>query len=131
MHSSDIVQETKTDSQPSLQLKERYDGRDKVTGNARYAADFQVPGTVSAFMVLSTIPRGTIRSIDRAAAERAYGVLAVLTPFNAPRLPVASPQPPSRRAVSILQDRAVHYNGQPIAVVVAASLNQAPGSTKG
>jgi xanthine dehydrogenase YagR molybdenum-binding subunit len=125
MHSSDIVHKTQTDSQPSHQLKERYDGRAKVTGNARYAAEFQLPGTVSAFMVQSTIPRGTIRSIDRAAAERAYGVLAVLTPFNAPRLPLASPQPPSRRAVSILQDRAVHYNGQPIAVVVAASLNQA------
>ena len=134
MHSSDKLQEKKTGSQPDpgdaaqprlRQLKERYDGRAKVTGSARYAAEFQAPGVVYAFLVQSTIPKGTIASIDRAAAERAYGVLAVLTPFNAPRLPVQSPQPHARRAVSLLQDRAVHYSGQPIAVVVAASLDQA------
>lgn len=94
MNFTDMLQEKKTGSQPDIedgarprlrQLKERYDGCAKVTGSARYAAEFQVPGAVYAFMVQSTIiPMGTIRSIDRAAAECAHGVLAVLTPFNAP-----------------------------------------------
>jgi xanthine dehydrogenase YagR molybdenum-binding subunit len=52
-------------------------------------------------------------------------VLAVITPFNAPRLPVASPQPPARRHVTVLQEKEVFYNGQPIAVVVARSQQEA------
>ncbi len=42
-----------------------------------------------AFIVQSTIPSGQLLSIDQSAAERAAGVLAVITPFNAPKLPVA------------------------------------------
>ena len=134
MNSTDMPQDKQTGAPtrkeevatPRRELKQRYDGYAKLTGSARYAIEFQMPGAVYAFLVQSTIPKGTIASIDRAAAERAYGVLAVLTPFNAARLPVPPSQPHARRAVSLLQDRAVHYNGQPIAVVVAASLDQAP-----
>jgi xanthine dehydrogenase YagR molybdenum-binding subunit len=133
MNSTDTPQDKQTGSTtgkqeaatPRRELKQRYDGYAKVTGSAKYATEFQVPGAVYAYLVQSTIPKGTIASIDRAAAERAYGVLAVLTPFNAARLPLPPSQPHARRAVSLLQDRAVHYNGQPIAVVVAASLDQA------
>jgi xanthine dehydrogenase YagR molybdenum-binding subunit len=106
-------------------LKERYDGRAKVTGAARYAAEFPVPGAVYAVLVRSTIPNGTIASIERTAAERASGVLAVLTPFNAPRLPVIQSQPPGRHNLTVLQNTEVYYNGQPIGLVVAASLEQA------
>jgi xanthine dehydrogenase YagR molybdenum-binding subunit len=106
-------------------LKERYDGRAKVTGAAKYAAEFPVSGVVYAFLVQSTIPNGTIASIDRTAAERASGVLAVLTPFNAPRLPVVLSQPPARHNLTVLQNTEVHYNGQPIGLVVATSLDQA------
>ncbi len=74
-------------------------------------------------MVQSTIPSGTITSIDHTAAARAEGVIAVLTPFNAPKLPLQ--QQPGRRHVSILQEPTVFYNGQPIALVVAHSLDQA------
>jgi xanthine dehydrogenase YagR molybdenum-binding subunit len=108
-----------------LKLKQRYDGRAKVTGTAKYTAEFPVSDVVYAFLIQSTIPNGTIASIDRATAERASGVLAVLTPFNAPRLPVVQPQPPARRNLSLLQNTEVHYNGQPIGVVVATSLDQA------
>ena len=113
-----------TPQEPTRQLKERYDGRAKVTGKAQYAADFAVPGIVHAFIVQSTIPSGTIASIDRAAAEYAHGVLAVLTPFNAPKLPVLSPNP-TRRNLSLLQNPDVHYSGQPIAVIVGTSLDEA------
>jgi xanthine dehydrogenase YagR molybdenum-binding subunit len=52
-------------------------------------------------------------------------VLAILTPFNAPKLSQGPPQPPARRNLSLLQDKIVNYNGQPLAVVVAKSLNEA------
>ena len=115
---------------PSLpQPKHRYEGVSKVTGAAKYAAEFSEPfprkDLVYAYMVQSTIPSGTIASIDSKAAERAPGVLAVLTPFNAPKLQVGKPQPPAKRSLTVLQDTDVSYNGQPIAVVVASSLNQA------
>jgi xanthine dehydrogenase YagR molybdenum-binding subunit len=105
---------------PGRLLKVRYDGLAKVTGTARYAAEFPVPGLVHAFVVQSTIPNGTIAFIDPTVAEHAYGVLAVLTPFNAPRLP---PQSSSR--LTLLQNTDVHYNGQPIALVIASTLEQA------
>ena len=52
-------------------LKERYDGRAKVTGTARYAAEFPFPGLVHAFVVQSTIPNGAIASHDCTTAEQA------------------------------------------------------------
>ena len=48
-----------------------------------------------------------------------------MTPFNAPKLSQEPPQPPARRNLSLLQDKDIHYNGQPVAVVVAKSLNEA------
>jgi xanthine dehydrogenase YagR molybdenum-binding subunit len=107
----------------------RYDGPAKVTGKAKYAGEFSSPfprqDMVYARIVQSTIPCGTIVSIDSTAAEHAPGVVAVLTPFNAPRLNAANPQPPARRTLSVLEDTEVHYSGQPIALVVATSLEQA------
>jgi len=106
------------------QLAERYDGRAKVTGAAKYAVEFQPPvDPVYAFVVTSTIPSGSLVAIDQAAAERAAGVLAVITPFNAPQLPPATP--PARRHITVLQEKDVFYSGQPVAVVVAKSLPQA------
>ncbi len=65
----------------------RVDGRLKVTGGAKYAAEFAVPDVAHAVIVTSTIAKGRVQRMDTAAAERAPGVLAVLTPQNAPRLP--------------------------------------------
>jgi xanthine dehydrogenase YagR molybdenum-binding subunit len=111
------------------QLPYRYDGIAKVTGKAKYAGEFSSPfpkeQLVYARMVQSSIPCGTLASIDRTAAERAPGVLAVLTPFNAPKLNTGKPEPPARRNLSVLEDTEVHYNGQPIAVIVATTLEQA------
>ena len=117
----------KPQNQP--QLRARYDGRAKVTGKAKYAGEFSSPfpkkDLVYARIVQSTIPCGTIVSMDRTAAEHAAGVIAVLTPFNAPKLNAKQPEPPARRNLSVLEDTEVHYNGQPIAVIVAKSLEQA------
>lgn len=111
------------------QLPHRYDALAKVTGKARYAGEFSSPFSkedlLYARLVQSTIPSGTILSIDASAAEHAPGVVAVITPFNAPKLNTAKPEPPASRTLSLLQDKQVHYNGQPIAVVVAKTLEQA------
>jgi xanthine dehydrogenase YagR molybdenum-binding subunit len=97
----------------------RIDGKAKVTGQATYTAEFQIPDIAYAVMVQSTIPSGRIESIDTSAANTQKGVLAVLTPFAGPK----APEPEKR--LSLLQDNAVHYNNQPIAVVVAETLEQA------
>ena len=106
----------------------RVDGRAKVTGEAKYAAEFDIPNLSYAVMVMSTIPNGRIQGMDTAAAERAPGVLAVMTSANAKRLPDGGKdgvKPPAGRVLALLQDDAVKYNNQPIAVVVAETLNQA------
>lgn len=114
---------------PLPQPPHRYDGVLKVTGTAKYAAEFRKPfprkDLVYAFIVQSTIPSGSVKAIDTHTAERASGVITVLTPFNAPKLPVGPPKPPGKRSLTVLQDNQIHYNGQPIAVVVARSLPEA------
>lgn len=108
------------------QLKTRYDAHAKVTGMAKYAGEAKPPMELAyAYIVQSTIPSGRITSIDQAAAMKSSGVLAVITPFNAEKLPPSPPQPPARRRLSLLQDPDVLYNGQPIALVVARSLPEA------
>jgi xanthine dehydrogenase YagR molybdenum-binding subunit len=57
----------------------RVDGVAKVTGKARYAAEFQVPDMAHGCLVLSAVARGTIRSIDTAEAEALPGVVRVFT----------------------------------------------------
>ncbi len=120
---------------PSLpQPAHRYEGLSKVTGQAKYAAEFTEPfprkNLAYAYMVQSTIPSGTLVSIDQKVAERAPGVIAVFTPFNAPKLPVGKPQPPAKRSLTVLQDTSVDYNGQPIAVVIAESLTEAMAAAR-
>ena len=114
---------------PEIQLDHRYEALLKVTGKLKYCAEFAEPfprkDLLYAFVVQSTIASGTIVSMDSNAAERAPGVAAVLTPFNAPKLPPITPQPPATRRLSLLQDKQVFYNGEPIALVVASTLDQA------
>ncbi len=107
---------------------DRVSGKQKVTGRAKYAAEFDIPNVASAVMVTSTIGNGRIIRMDTAAARNAEGVVAILTPANAPRLPQggkAAVHPPAGRVLQLLQDDEVHYNNQPIGVVVAETLNQA------
>ncbi|AKJ31795.1 xanthine dehydrogenase family protein molybdopterin-binding subunit [Caldimonas brevitalea] len=104
---------------------DRVDGPLKVCGQAKYVADVAVPGLVHATMVLSTVSRARVRRIDTTAATALPGVLCVMTHENAPRLPEggrAAIKPPAGRTLALLQDDQVHYDRQPIAVVVAESL---------
>jgi xanthine dehydrogenase YagR molybdenum-binding subunit len=89
----------------------RVDGQLKVTGKAVYAADNQIPGLVYAALVCATVARGGIDHVDAGAALRHGDVLKVLTDFTGMKLP--------------FDTRQVSYFGQPIAVVVAATLEAA------
>ncbi|TLU92361.1 xanthine dehydrogenase family protein molybdopterin-binding subunit [Dyadobacter sediminis] len=111
---------------------DRVDGRLKVTGAARYSAEYQLPGLVYAVLVESKIAKGTIKSIDSRAAERAPGVLAVISHVNAIKVPgyQTSNQHPSEPPVNgqplrAFYDNNVYYNGQPIVAVVASTLEKA------
>lgn len=107
---------------------DRVDGPLKVTGRARYSAEWRLDRLAYGVIVQSSIARGTITSIDSAAAAAAPGVIAVLTAENAPKLPEkgrAAVSPPAGRELSLLQSRDVRYNGEPVAVVIAESFEQA------
>ena len=102
----------------------RIDGRAKVTGAAKYAAEVDTSGLAHAAVVGATIAKGRIARIDAGDALRVAGVLAVITHENRPFMagtdaayhddvaPDGSPYRP-------LYDDKIVFNGQPIAVVVA------------
>jgi xanthine dehydrogenase YagR molybdenum-binding subunit len=107
----------------------RVDGRLKVTGRAHYTADVPLAGAMHAAIVHSTIANGRTISIDTTAAEQAPGVLAVFTHHNMPRMN-STPRPwshlhPHGQSYLPLQDDEIHYAGQPIALIVAETLDQA------
>ncbi|KQT77413.1 xanthine dehydrogenase family protein molybdopterin-binding subunit [Methylobacterium sp. Leaf466] len=105
----------------------RRDGPDKVTGAARYSADIRPDGLVHAVMATSTIAKGRVTHLDLAAAEAHPGVIAVMTPDNAPPLAKSPDEKdnPFAFRLNLLQDHTVRYAGQPIAVVVATTLEAA------
>jgi xanthine dehydrogenase YagR molybdenum-binding subunit len=107
----------------------RVDGRQKVTGAATYAAEFDQPGQAHGVIMRSTVANGRIAAIDNAAAERAPGVVAVLTHRNAPRLAYrphkGAVDPAVGERLHVLQDDRVSHQGQPIALVIAETLEQA------
>ena len=108
----------------------RVDGRDKVTGQARYAAEHPADALLYGVVVISAVPRGRISFIRTDAALAAPGVVDVITHLNRPRIrsfdifykdmtaPGGSPFRP-------LYDDKILYSGQPIALVVAESFEAA------
>jgi xanthine dehydrogenase YagR molybdenum-binding subunit len=107
----------------------RVDGRAKVTGTALYAADFNQSDQVYGVIVSATVGLGRITGIDSAAVSSMPGVLAVVSHLNAPRLAYGSHKSPIDPAIGerlhVLQDDQVLFYGQPVAVVVADTLDQA------
>lgn len=102
----------------------RVDGVAKVTGQAKYAAEFQVPHLAYGFLVLSSVARGRVLEIDTAEAERAAGVIRVFTHSNTPVFGPGSEMGSPTRNWALQSDR-ILFNGQPIALVVAESYEQA------
>jgi xanthine dehydrogenase YagR molybdenum-binding subunit len=107
---------------------DRLDGWLKVSGGARYTAEWPLDRIAYGALVTSTIAKGSIVRADVAAARALPGVLAVLTHENAPKLPQGgrlAMNPPAGRELSLLQTAAVRYNGEPIGVAVADSFEAA------
>jgi xanthine dehydrogenase YagR molybdenum-binding subunit len=103
----------------------RVDGIAKVTGKAKYTAEFQVPHVAYGFIVLSTVAKGRITAIDARDAEQSAGVVRVFTHLNAGRLGKApAADAPAQWSWPLQSDR-VFFNGQPIALVVAETYEQA------
>ena len=105
---------------------DRLDARLKVTGKATYAAEFATANVAFGVIVGAGGGKGRLSALDTTAAEKAPGVLAVLSHKNAPKLPGASKKlEGTDRVVQIFQDDQVHYADQPIALVVADTLEHA------
>ena len=105
----------------------RRDGVLKVTGGARYAADHHPAGMAYAVLAVSHIARGRVTFLDVPAAKAHPGVIEVMTPANRPPLaadPDAKTNPFMFR-LDLLQDDRVRYANQPIAVVIAETLEAA------
>ncbi|HEV7374029.1 MAG TPA: xanthine dehydrogenase family protein molybdopterin-binding subunit [Pyrinomonadaceae bacterium] len=111
----------------------RVDGVAKVTGKAKYAAEFKAPNLAYGFIVLGAVAKGTIKAIDTREAESAGGVIRVFTHLNAPKLgPKASHEQAPPRATEeqdksfrALQSDRIFFNMQPVALVVAETYEQA------
>lgn len=105
----------------------RRDGLLKVTGRATYAADNHPAGLLHAVCAVSTIARGRVNGLDVAAAKAHPGVVEVLTPANRPPLAhdPSEKMPPFGFRIEVLQDSEVRYVNQPIALVVAETLEAA------
>jgi len=112
----------------------RLDGRFKVSGTAHFAAEFPLDGMAYAALAFSAIARGRITSLDTAAAEASPGVILVMTHLNAPRMKplpyfLAAGKAAAGDNLPIMQDDQVYWNGQPIAVVLAETQEQADHAT--
>ncbi|GAA2004766.1 xanthine dehydrogenase family protein molybdopterin-binding subunit [Nocardiopsis rhodophaea] len=111
---------------------DRLDGRAKVTGGARYSAEFTPPGTAHAVLIGAEIPSGSVTSIDASDALAAEGVFAVLSHLNMPKIAAEPHLIPSIAGTTAhaqsffpMQDATVHYAGQPVAMVIANTLERA------
>lgn len=110
---------------------DRVDGKFKVTGAARYSADYQLPGLCYAVLVSSTIARGVIKSMDTKQADRAPGVAGIVSHLNAPKIPgyETGGNPVKGRTTGqplrVFNSEHIYFNGQPVAIVVADTYERA------
>ena len=106
----------------------RLDGPEKVTGHAQYAADFYLEGQAHAVLVGASVPSGRVKTVDTSRAEDVPGLLRVLSvgdfPVPAERFALL-PVPPLATRHLPLQDEVIVYHGQPVAMVVAETLEAA------
>jgi xanthine dehydrogenase YagR molybdenum-binding subunit len=108
----------------------RLDGALKVRGEARFAAEYVMEGMVYASLRYSTIARGRITALDTGAAEASAGVVLVMTHRNAPRMQppplfLTAPKAAGGSDLPVMQDDSIHWNGEPVAIVLAETQEQA------
>jgi xanthine dehydrogenase YagR molybdenum-binding subunit len=110
----------------------RVDGPAKVSGAARYSGEILLPGLAHAAIVGATIPSGRVTAIQTGAAQAAAGLAAILTHQNLPKiagepklLPSLAGGPAPGESFFPMQDEVIHYAGQPVAIVIADSVERA------
>ena len=105
----------------------RVDGRVKVTGTAKYAAEFNLPDLAYGYVVSSTIAKGRIKRVDASAALAVEGVLDVFSHEHRPKLATSDDKykddiAPNGTPFRPLYDDRILFSGQPVALVVAEEL---------
>ena len=101
----------------------RVEGPLKLTGAARYAADYRPNGLLHAVLVGAPVAAGWLRGLDAAAARILPGVTAVLTAADLPSFPELPP-PAAVRVMPFSDDR-ILFEGQPVAIVLGESIEAA------
>ncbi len=106
----------------------RVEGVAKVTGKGKYAAEYTVENVCYAVLVGSTVPAGTIKSIDLSTAKQVQGVLDIITHQHKPVVPGLSDENKIKEArfgLPVFHTDKIYFKGQPIAMVVAETLEDA------
>ncbi|MCZ7866255.1 MULTISPECIES: xanthine dehydrogenase family protein molybdopterin-binding subunit [Agrobacterium] len=108
----------------------RIEGPMKVQGKTHFAAEFPYDNMSYAAIAFSTVARGRITELNVGAAEAAPGVILVMTYKNAPRmrapsLMMSSPTAAGASNLPVMQNDEIHWNGQPIALILAETQEQA------
>lgn len=111
---------------------DRIEGRQKVTGTAKYAAEYDVPGVRYGVLVPATITRGKITAINTKEAERAPGVVAVISHLNRGAVP-GWDNPAQQKEEPRVEgqefrpffNNTVYFDRQPMAIVVADTFERA------
>lgn len=105
---------------------DRIDGRLKVTGDARYAADFAVPNPLYGHLVVATVGKGRITAIDDRAARAVPGVRAIYTHLNRPKIAPAgffgAGKGPAQQSWRPLEGPTVRFYGEIVGMVVAETI---------
>jgi xanthine dehydrogenase YagR molybdenum-binding subunit len=105
----------------------RVEGLAKVTGRAKYSAEFEMPNLAYGYLLLSTIAKGSIKSLDIKEAETSPGVLGVFSHLNVPELlPIPDfGDGPEAKEFKAFQNNQISFNAQPVALVIAETFEQA------
>ena len=118
--------------QENFNAVDRIEGKAKVTGSARYAAEYKLENRAYGVLVTSSIAKGRIKTIDSKKAEATAGVLSVLTHLNRPQVPgwdkTANTNQASRvegQEFRVFYDDKIHFNHQPVALVIADTIERA------
>ncbi|MDZ4796063.1 MAG: xanthine dehydrogenase family protein molybdopterin-binding subunit [Bacteroidota bacterium] len=124
--------DTKNFSETFFAEGDRVDGLAKVTGKARFTAEFNPAGLTYGVFVCSTIARGAIKNMNLYAAKNAPGVIDIIYYLNCPAVPGFKPvdratNPTARdfTGLKVFYNNLVVSNGQPVALVVADTFERA------
>ncbi|RYY54594.1 MAG: xanthine dehydrogenase family protein molybdopterin-binding subunit [Chitinophagaceae bacterium] len=106
----------------------RVEGFYKVTGSGKYAAEYKLDNTCYAVLVGSTVAAGTVVSIQLDEAREVEGVLDILTHENRPAIPAFADEEKRKKSgfsLPVLHTDKIFFRGQPIALVIAETLEDA------